>query len=159
MKSKSGYPTLPSSLSAREKRLGGKILKCFSPEHWVQSDMILLEAYIKTHYMRIDAQAMVEQQGMVLTGSKGAPVRNPYVQIARDMGATLASLSTKLKISPSSRLVRRENITTGIQRVKDEKVFQGTDPAGNSLNADGASRSTPTGGITSESLTMCLPKA
>ena len=68
-----------------------------------ESDLLLVEMMVMAAYRHRQAQAHIEQLGMLVKGSRG-PMLNPLLKTERDEAATYLRLAETLGLTPVARL-------------------------------------------------------
>ncbi len=67
------------------------------------ADRDILEHYCRLHARLLQAEAMVDEHGLLVTSPNGFPVQSPYVAIANRCRADLIKVAIELGGTPSSR--------------------------------------------------------
>ncbi|HVL99333.1 MAG TPA: phage terminase small subunit P27 family [Egibacteraceae bacterium] len=104
-----GTPAAPKWLPRVGKAEWRRIVRaCAGHPTWLQEvDVALLTAYCATWATYLDAARDVAERGALVSGrssaDKGALVKNPAAQIARDSATQLRNLARELGFSPDAR--------------------------------------------------------
>ena len=117
----------PKELSRKGKVYWKRIVENVPNDYFNPADFAVLVAYVQNYEIMIKAQNMLEIEGEVLEEKNGKPFKNPWFSVLQEATGKIATLSTKVRLCPSSRMKN--------DRVK-EKVPQGkaTTPLGALLN-------------------------
>lgn len=98
----------PPELSPAARKLWTDIVSSWPAGHFVVSDTELLKAFCQAAELRDQALAHIQEHGQVSMSSRGTPVINPMVTALQTHTSQLATLGTKLRITPQSRLTDRK---------------------------------------------------
>jgi phage terminase small subunit len=89
----------PATLSARERTIFVDVVAGCAPTHFRKSDLPLLAAYVEACALREQAAAELQREGPIKDGKC-----SPWLSVSERATRTIVTLSTKLKLSPQSRL-------------------------------------------------------
>lgn len=85
-----------------------ELVNSFPKDHFQISDIPLMKIYCRCAYDIERCSLMIEEEGEVVIGGRGAPMVNPRVKVRGDAQNNLLSIATKFRNQPASR-VNSEN--------------------------------------------------
>lgn len=94
----------PPELSKSAKVYWERIVENVPNDYFNPADFVVLVSYVKNYEMMIKAQDMLDEQGEVIADSNGRPFPNPWFVIFQTAAGKIATLSTKVRLCPSSRM-------------------------------------------------------
>lgn len=97
---RSGTLNAPVGLPRPAGALWRRIMATTPEEQWRPADVPLLALFCRVSVLAAEAVAHLEQDGQVDAGGKVSP----WVKVSGDHGKTLATLASKLRLAPSSRI-------------------------------------------------------
>ena len=110
--------TPPKSMTNDGKELWNELVKTIPNDNLCPSDMPILEVYCETMVTFRRAKQHVEVEGeVIISESTANPIMNPWTTVMINASSKITSLSTKLRLSPSSRM--KAEVTHG-QKSKSE---------------------------------------
>jgi P27 family predicted phage terminase small subunit len=119
----------PPELSKAETKIWRKIVNDFPPDWFSEGDIPLLVAYCQQFALLHRIQEQAESEPLIVTNPKtGAPMQNPIFAMQSRTSASLSMLSTKLRLSQSTRLTagnaatKKRNHSAG--NVADKKPWE-----------------------------------
>jgi phage terminase small subunit len=90
-----------SNLIAAERELFDELVRGCAPNHFRETDRLLLEEYVREALLLQQAAEALRQNGAVMPDGKRI---NPWFQIQQRACKTMAVLATRLRLTPASRL-------------------------------------------------------
>src|SRR5580704_6950081 len=66
-------------------------------------DLAMLEAFCAAKGRLVAAERAIKRVGILVTGSKGSPIKNPACSVIAEASATVKALGAQLGLSPASR--------------------------------------------------------
>ena len=97
--------TPPESMTADGKKLWKQLVESIPNENLCLSDMPILEIYCETMVTFRKSKQHVDLQGeVIISESTGNNMVNPWFTVMINAAGRITSLSTKLRLSPSSRM-------------------------------------------------------
>ena len=91
--------------------------------HMRASYIPTLSAYCNAVYIHAQAAANIQQYGLLVKGSGGAPVTNPLVRVQKEAAATMLRYAETLGLTPSAR------VRVGLMEVTGMSLLQGINVA------------------------------
>ena len=91
-------------LAKREVELWKHVVDSLPVNWFGTGDLPLLAAYVRATYLHERASARLATAELVVTNDKGVDGVNPLVRVQTAAASTMASLSTKLKLTQSTRM-------------------------------------------------------
>jgi phage terminase small subunit len=89
-----------SKLIAPERELFVKLVRGCAPNHFRETDRLLLEEYVREALLLQQAAEALRQNGAVMPDGK----ISPWFQVQQRACKTMAVLATRLRLTPASRL-------------------------------------------------------
>jgi phage terminase small subunit len=80
-----------------------ELVNSFPADHFQVSDVPLMKLYCRCAYDIERTSLLIEEEGEVVIGGRGAPMVNPRVKVRGDAQNNLLALATKFRNQPASR--------------------------------------------------------
>lgn len=118
-----------------------ELVNSFPKDHFQISDIPLMKIYCRCAWDIERCSLMIEEEGEVVIGGRGAPMVNPRVKVRGDAQNNLLSIATKFRNQPASR-VNTENF--GGRQAKAKQAGKAAEAVeqGDGLLAGGGGRRT-----------------
>jgi P27 family predicted phage terminase small subunit len=96
--------TPPKDLSPAAKAEWQRIVTILAEtKPLTQADIAALVIYSTSYATYAEAQAKVEEQGSVVVGTTGSPIKNPYLAVMKESWDRLKVLLPEFGLTPASR--------------------------------------------------------
>lgn len=108
----------PLHLSESQRSEWRAIVDSLPADYFRPGDVPLLSAFCVASALHKQAQAHIEEHGMVLENDRGTMTANPAASILMTQASSMASLAMKLRLCPSARMRQEKAATAGVASSK-----------------------------------------
>jgi|GEM_PF-6405756 len=93
----------PKGLSRRGREYFREIVDGLRPDHFADCDIPILANYVKCVFTLEKIQRQAEKEPFTLVNNHGNIMKHPIYAVLKEYLSTLTTLSSKLRLNPSSR--------------------------------------------------------
>ncbi len=98
-----GGPTCPESIVDEERSIWFRVVGVLPSYRASASDEFAIEVFASAVAQYRRAKGLVKEQGDLIVGAGGAPIKNPAHTVLRDAVSTIDKFGAKLGLSPADR--------------------------------------------------------